>query len=75
MWPPCRPHLEINDDDYEQEQEIEPQPVRHRKSALRRANPFIEAKAGVDGYATGDEGTDDENDDLEGFIIANDVEY
>ena len=75
MWLPRRPHLEFDDGDYEQEKDTEPQPVRHRKSARHRANPFINAKAGVYGDASGDEGTENENDDLDGVIIADDVEY
>ena len=75
MWPLCRPHLEFDDGDYEQEEDTEPQPVRSPKNARRRANPFIATEAGVDGDASGDEQTDDENNDLEGFIVANDVEY
>ena len=67
--------MEFDDGDYEQEVDTEPQPVRHRKSARRRANPFIDAEAGVDGDASGDEGTDDETDELDGFIVADDVEY
>ena len=67
--------MEFDDGDYEQEYDTEPQPVRRRKSARRRANPFIDTEAGVDGEASGDEQTDDENDDLDGFIVADDVEY
>ena len=73
MWPPRRPHLEIDDSLYEQEEDTEPQPVRRRKSARCRANPFIDAEAGVDGDSSGDEGTDDENYDLDGFIVADNV--
>ena len=29
----------------------------------------------MDGEASGDEGTDDENDDLDGFIVADDDEF
>ena len=63
VWPPRRPHLEFDDGDYKQEQDTEPQPVRRRKSARRRANSFIDTEAGVDGDASGDEQTDDEIDD------------
>ena len=63
VWPPRRPHLEFDDGDYEQEEDTEPQLVRRRKSARCRANPFIDAEAGVDTDASGDEETDDENDD------------
>ena len=54
VWPPRRPHLEIDDGDYEQEEDTEPQPVRRRKNAGRRANPFIDIEAGVDRNASGD---------------------
>ena len=75
VWPPRRPRLEFDVDDYEQEVDIEPKPPRRRKRAKRRANLFIDSEAGVDGEASGDEGSDDENDDLDGFIVANDVEF
>ena len=75
VWPPRRPHLEFDDGDYEQEEDTEPQPVRRRKNAPHRANPFIDTEAGVDGNASGDEKTDDENDDLDGFIVSDDGEY
>ena len=75
MWPHRRPHLQFDDGNYEQEEDTEPQQVRRRKNARRRANPFIDTEAGVDGNASGDENTDDENDDLDNFIVADDVEY
>ena len=75
VWPPRRPHLEFDDCDYEQEENTQPQPVRRRKYARLRANPFIDTEAGLDGNASGDEKTDDEIDDLDGFIVADDVEY
>ena len=75
VWPPRRPHLEFDDGDYEQEEDTEPQPVRLLKCARHCSNPFIDAEAGVDGDPSGDEGTDNENDDLDGFIVADDVEY
>ena len=75
VWPPRRPQMEFDDGDYEKEEGTKPQPVRCRKSARRRTNPFIDAEAGVDGDASGDEGTDKENDDLDGYIVADDVEY
>ena len=75
VWPPRRPHLEFKGGDYEQEDDTEPQPVRRRKNARRRANPFIDTEAGVDGNGSGDKRTDDENDDLNGFIVADDIEY
>ena len=74
LWPLRRPHLEFDDGNYEQE-DTEPQPVRHRKNARRRANLFIDTEAGVDGNASCDEKTDDETDDVDGFIIADNVEY
>ena len=74
-WPPRYPQLDFDDGDYEQKENTEPQPVRRRQSARRRANLFIDDKAGVDGDASGEEGTNDENDDIYGFIVADDVEY
>ena len=75
VWPPRRPHLELEDNDYEQESDTKPDPARRRKKARRRTNPFIDAEAGVDGDASGEEGTEDENDDLDSFIVADDVEF
>ena len=74
VWPPRRPRLELEEADYQQE-DTEPEPPRCRKKAKRRVNPFIDAEAGVDGDGSNDEGTDDENDDLDGFIVADDVEF
>ena len=75
VWPPRRPHLELDNGDYEQEDDTEPQPVRRSKSVRRRANPFIDTEVGVNGEASGDEQIYDENDDLDGFIVADDVKY
>ena len=74
MWPPQRPRLELKETDYEWEEDSEPGPPRRRQKARRRMNLFIDAEAGVDGDASGDEGSDDENDDLDGFIVADHVE-
>ena len=74
-WPPHRPHMEFDDGNYEQYENVKPEPPRPRKKARRRANPFIDAEAGVDWDASGDEGTDEEIDDLDGFIVSDDVEY
>ena len=75
LWPPCRPHLELENGDCEQESDAEPEPPRRGKKARRRTNPFIDAEAGVDGDASCDEGSIDENTDLYGFIVADDVEF
>ena len=75
VWPPRRPHLEFDDGHYEQEKDTEPEPPKQRKNARRRVNPFIDAEAGVDGDASNDEGFDDENDELDGFIVADDIEF
>ena len=40
-----------------------------------RLNPFIDAEATVDGDASNDERLDDEIDDLDEFIVADDVEF
>ena len=73
MRPQPRSHLEFDNGDYE-EVDIEPEPPRRRKKARSCVNPFIDAEAGWDGDATNDEGSDDENDDLDGFIVADDIE-
>ena len=75
VWPPRRPRLELEEADYEQDENAKPAPPRRRKRARRRVNPFNTAEAGVDGDASGDEETDDENNDLDGFIVADDVEF
>ena len=75
VWPPRRPRLELEEADYEQDENAEPEPPRRQKKARRRVNPVIDAEAGVDGDVSNDEGTDDENDDLDGFIVADDVEF
>ena len=75
MWPPRRLLFEFDDGDYEQEEDTDPQPVIRKKRARRRANQFIDAETWEDGDGSSDEETDDENDDLDGFIVADDVEY
>ena len=75
VWPPSRSYLVFVGGNYEQKKDIKPKPVRPRLSARRRANPFIDTEAGVYWDASADEETDDENDDLDGFTIADDVEY
>ena len=67
--------MAFDDADYEQEKNVELDPTRCRKIAWRPANPFIDAKAGVDGDASEDERSDDENVDCNGFIVADVVEY
>ena len=77
MWPPRRPHLEFEEKDYEQKEEAEQKRLRRRKQVRRNANPFLDDEAGVDGDASDDELSVDENSDydLDGFIVADDVEY
>ena len=75
VWPPRRPRLEFDVGDYEQEEDTEPEPPRCRKRARRSANQFIDAEADVEGEASCDKGSDDKNDDLDGFIVADDVEF
>ena len=65
--------MEFDDGNYEQEEETEPDPPRHRNKARRRAYPFIDDEADVDGEASGDEGIHNENDYLDGSIVADDV--
>ena len=77
VLPPRRPHLEFEEEDYEQKEEAEPKGLRRRKQVRRRANPFLYAKAGVDRDASDEELSVDENSDydLDEFIVADDVEY
>ena len=74
MWPPRRSQLESVNGDNEQV-DIELEPPRRRNKARRCVNPFIDAEAGVDGDASNDEKSDDENKDLDGFIVAHDIEF
>lgn len=67
MWPPRRQRLESDNEEVPQTQ------PHRRKKARRRANPFIETEAGVDGEASEDES--DGNNDLDDFIVPDDVEY
>ena len=75
LWPPRCPHLEFDDGDYEQEENTEPELKRRKKTTRRQLNPFIDAEAGVAGDASNDKGSEDENDDLDGFIVADDIEF
>ena len=75
VWPPCRAHLELEDNDFEQESDAEPEQPRRLKKARHRTNSLIEAEAGVVKDASGDEITKDVNDDLNGFIVADNVEF
>ena len=74
LWPQRRPHLEFDDCDHEQEYDTKPVSPRTRKRVRHRANPFIESEADVDGDARYDEGSDEMNYDLDGFIVADDME-
>ena len=67
--------MEFDKGDYEQDNNAKPEPPRRRKKVRRRANLFIDADAGVDGVTSGKEGTDDQTDDLDGFIVADNVEF
>ena len=59
--------MEFDNDngDYEQDEDVEPEPARRRKKARRLENPFIYSEAGADRDPKGEEGTDDEIDDLD----------
>ena len=71
--PPRRLLMEFDDGDYEEE-DAEPAPFRRRKKARPRANPFIDAEAGVLGDASSEGGSYDEIDGQDGFIAADNVE-
>jgi len=71
VWPPPERRQRL---DSEAEDEDEPRaPPQRRKKARRRANPFIETEAGVEGDASEDES--DGNNDLDDFIVPDDVEF
>ena len=64
----------FDDGDYEQKKDTKPEPPRRQQRVKRRENVFIDADPCVDGEADSDERTDNENDDLDGFIITDDVD-
>ena len=74
-WPVRRPNLEFDDGDYDQKEDTKPKPPRRRKKLRRRANSFIDAEAGVDKVVSVDEVSEDENNNLDGYIVADDVEF
>ena len=65
VWPPRRTHLKFDDGNYEQEEDTELEPPRRRIKARRHANLFIDAETDVDGDASGDEGSNDKNAELD----------
>ena len=67
--------MKLEEANYEQQENAETDPPRRRKRARRHVTPFIDAEAGVDGDASKDELTDDKNDDLNGFLVADNVEF
>ena len=75
--PPRRPRLEMVEEDNNLEQDNEINVPKCQKKATRRANMFIAHEAGVDGDASEDEDIANEksDDDLDGFIVADDVDY
>ena len=74
VWPPRRLQIKFDKAKYEQEENVEREPLRRRKRAQLRANLFIGAEAGVDGDASGDKQSDNKNDDLDEFIVVDDIE-
>ena len=74
VWPPPK-RIRLKVSHLDKSDGAEQEPAR-RREARRRAqrNPFIDTEASVDGDASADEEDDNENDDLNGFIVADDVE-
>ena len=68
MWPTCHPRLELETEDAEP-------PLRSQKQRKkrRRANPFFESEAGVEGDASVDES--DGDNDFADFIVLDNFEY
>ena len=75
MWPSRRTHVVFDDGNYAQEMDTEPELPKRREKARRLVNLFIDGEAGVDRDASNDEGSDDEYDDLDGFIVDDDIEF
>ena len=73
-WPRRRQHIKFDDGDYKQDEDVESEPPRRRKRERCSANPLIDADAGADEDARGEKEFDDVNDDLDGFIVADDIE-
>ena len=69
QWGHLASHLECDDGDYEHKEDTEPEPPRRRTKARHRVNLFIEAESSVDWDASNDEESDNNNDDLDGFIL------
>ena len=68
--------MDIDNGDYKQEvKDSERELPRPRHNVKRRTNPFIDAQAGVDGDASGNDGTDDLNNDLNRSIVADDIAF
>ena len=68
-------HIEFDNGYFEQMEDVYCNLLRRRKNARRRTNLIIDAAAGVDKDLSGDERTDVEIDDRDGFIVAYDVVY
>ena len=75
VWPPHRPHMEFDDANYEQDDNVVPEPPTRYKRARHRPNLVIDTEDGVDGDASVDEGSDVETDDIDGFIVADDNKF
>ena len=77
VWPPRRLRLEMVEEDNNLEQDKEINVPKRQKKATRRANMFIDTETGVDEDASDDEDIANENsdDDLDRFIVADDIDY
>ena len=59
----------------QQEKDTKSEPPRRKNKVRRRANPVIDAEADVDEIASGEEGFDNDNDDLNKIIVADNSEF
>ena len=73
VWRPRRTTLKSDDGDYKQN--TEPEPLRRSNTAGQNVNLFVDAEAGVARGARNDKWFHDENDDHNGFIVADDIEF
>ena len=75
VWPPTKRIRLHASDMKESDGDTEPS-IRRKGQRRHRPCIFIDAEAAVDGDASGDEAADDnDDDDLNGFIVSDDVEF
>ena len=74
VWAPRRLHLKFDNGDYQQKEDTEQKPPIQRIEARRCDNLFIDSEVSVVGDGNNDKESDDKNNKLDGFIVADDME-